>query len=222
MTPPEDPPAGIAVCCEAVEKRFGATTATGPASFELAAGRAAVLRGGNGSGKTTLLRCLAGRVAPSSGRVLLDGRPADERASQTRRDVAFLSGTVGLFGDLTLTDHLVLVDSTWGRDPATCADRVSRALDEVGLTHLADRFPHELSSGQGQLVQLMLTLFRPARLLLLDEPEQRLDDDRRRLVADLLGRRRDAGVTVIVATHDTRLASSLADDTLTLDADDDR
>ena len=67
--------------------------------------------------------------------------------------------------DLTLADHLTLVDATWGRDAHTCAERVHEALTTFGLDTLGERFPHELSSGQGQLFRLALTWFRPARLL---------------------------------------------------------
>lgn len=208
---------GARLEAEAVEKRFGSVTALGAVSLTVEPGRALAIRGGNGTGKTTLLHCLAGRTTPTAGEVLLDGAPIDERRPPDRRDIAFLSGAAGLFRDLTIADHLTLIDSTWGRDPATGDDRVAAALDAARLTRLAGRFPHELSSGQAQLVQLLLALFRPARLVVLDEPEQRLDADRRALVGDLLAARRDAGTTVVIATHDARLADRVADDVLTLE-----
>lgn len=90
------------------------------------------------------------------------------------------------------------------------------ALGLLGIGDLAQRFPHELSSGQGQLFRLALTLFRPSDLLILDEPEQRLDTDKRVLVGDLLAARRDAGTTLVVATHDPPLTERLADEVLDL------
>ncbi len=182
-----------------------------PVSFVAEPGTCVVLRGPNGAGKTTLLRLVAGLTTPSSGEVTLDGAPADERDRATREAVAALLGAPATYRDLTLADHLTFLDATWGGDPSTCADRVVAGLDDFGIDDLAERFPHELSSGQGQLFRLALTWFRPARLLVLDEPEQRLDTDRRVLVADLLRARRDAGTTVLMACHDPELTAAVAD-----------
>lgn len=196
--------------------RFGTVTALPPVSVTVEPGRALVVRGGNGSGKTTLLRCIAGRITPTSGRASVDDVRADERDPRIRERVSLLAGTVSMFRDLTWADHLVLVDSTWGRDPDTADERVLAALAELEVDQLAERFPHELSAGQSQLMQLSLALFRPSSLLLLDEPEQRLDEHRRHLVADLLAARRDSGVTLVVATHDPILEERIADDHLVL------
>ncbi|NHA67891.1 ABC transporter ATP-binding protein [Phycicoccus sp. CMS6Z-2] len=182
-----------------------------PVSLRVEPGTCTVLRGPNGAGKTTLLRLVAGVTAPTEGAVTLDGRPADERDPWTRDAVAALLGPPATYRDLTLADHLVLVDATWGRDPDTCADRVEEALARFGVEGLADRFTHELSSGQRQLFHLALTWFRPARLLLLDEPEQRLDDDRRARLADLVRERCAGGVTVLMACHDPDVTAAAAD-----------
>ncbi|GGL45867.1 ABC transporter ATP-binding protein [Phycicoccus endophyticus] len=189
-----------------------------PTSFLARPGSCVVLRGPNGAGKTTLLRLVAGLAAPSSGTVTLDGEPADERRRATREAVAALVGVPAGWRDLTLVDHLTLVDATWGRDPGTCHERVLAALDEVGIAELADRFPHELSSGQAQLFHLALTWFRPARLLVLDEPEQRLDTERRALLADLVRRRSDGGTTVVMACHDPAVTAAVADEVVDIEA----
>ncbi len=191
-----------------------------PTSFVAEPGSCVVLRGPNGAGKTTLLRLVAGLTAPSSGTVTLDGAPADEREPATREAVAALVGVPAGYRDLTLADHLTLIDATWGREPATCRERVATALAEVGIEHLEDRFPHELSSGQSQLFHLALTWFRPSRLLVLDEPEQRLDTDRRALLADLVRVRRDAGTTVVMACHDPAVTDAVADAVVDVDPGD--
>ena len=84
-------------------------------------------------------------------------------------------------------------------------------LDTFGLGAMGERFPHELSSGQGQLFRLALTWFRPARLLILDEPEQRLDTERRVMVGELVRERCEGGTTVLMACHDPVLTASVAD-----------
>ncbi|MBK8731168.1 MAG: ABC transporter ATP-binding protein [Tetrasphaera sp.] len=199
-----------------VSKVIEETTLLEATSVRVRPGECLVLRGPNGSGKTTLLRILAGRTDPTTGTVTLDGTPVDERKPLTRNTIAALLGTPASYPDLTLRDHLTLLDATWGGDVDTCAERVAGALEELTIGALAGRFPHELSSGQGQLFQLALILFRPSRILLLDEPEQRLDTDRRRLVTDLLAARRDAGKALVLACHDPVMTGALADEIIDL------
>jgi ABC-type lipoprotein export system ATPase subunit len=75
-------------------------------------------------------------------------------------------------------------------------------------SHLSTRFPHELSSGQAQVLALCVALLRPADVLLFDEPEQRLDDDRVDALVGLLQTRQEAGATLLIATHDPRLVAA--------------
>src|SRR5829696_5884065 len=160
--------------------------------------------------ETTLLRIIGGLLVPSSGSSTIGGREADERDRAVRAAVAALLGAPTTYRDLTLVDHLVLIDSTWGGDPSTSDDRGEALLDRLGIAHLDDRFPHELSSGQEQLFRLALTFSRPARVVLLDEPEQRLDTGKRQVVAELIRERTAAGATVVMACHDPELTASLA------------
>ena len=194
-----------------VNKQLNGAWLLRPTDIEVSPGECVVLRGPNGSGKTTLLRILAGMMAPSQGTVTLDGRPVDERERATRDAIAALVGAPTAYRDLTLGDHLVLIDATWGRDPATCADRVLAQLESLEIAHLATRFPHELSSGQQQLFHLALVLIRPAHVLLLDEPEQRLDTHKRALLTELLTARAESGTSLVVACHDPDMTEALGD-----------
>lgn len=180
----------------------------------LAAGRAIALTGTNGSGKSTLLRCVAGADEPTTGEVLLDGRPYDERSAQMRRDVAALLDDLDLFPDLAVIEHLDLVAHAHRvEDPEGTVDGV---LDEVGLNDQADQLPGSLSSGQRQRLALALLLVRPRRLLLLDEPEQRLDAEGAIWLADLLQREKEAGVGILFASHHPALVEAVADDVVRL------
>ncbi len=194
----------------AAGKSIGATTLLRPTDVEADPGECVVLRGPNGSGKTTLLRIIGGLLAPTTGSASIGGTEADERDPAIRAAVAALIGPPTTYRDLTLIDHLVLVDSTWGQDPATSDERGEALLDALGMGELDDRFPHELSSGQGQLFRLALTLSRPSRVLLLDEPEQHLDPAKRQVVAGLLRERVDEGATLVMACHDPELTAALA------------
>jgi ABC-2 type transport system ATP-binding protein len=198
------------VRAEGVGKTIDETTLLLPTDVSADPGECIVLRGPNGSGKTTLLRIIGGLLVPSTGTATIGGREADERDRTVRAAVAALLGAPTTYRDLTLVDHLVLIDSTWGGDPATSDDRGLALLDRLGIAHLDDRFPHELSSGQEQLFRLSLTFSRPASVVLLDEPEQRLDTGKRQVVAELIRERTESGGTVVMACHDPELTAALA------------
>lgn len=198
------------VRADGVSKTIDTTTLLLPTDVRADPGQCVVLRGPNGSGKTTLLRIIGGLLDPTEGTATIGGVRADERIPSVRAAVGALIGTPTTYRDLTLIDHLVLVDSTWGRDPDTSDARGLGLLERLGIEQLHDRFPHELSSGQEQLFRLALTFIRPASIVLLDEPEQRLDTVKRVVVADLIRERVAAGATVVMACHDPEMTESLA------------
>lgn len=194
-----------------------AITLLAPVSISVKSGEALIVRGENGAGKSTLLRVLAGMRTPSSGSASIGGEPVADRDRGFRRRVAAMVGLPPMAPDLTVRDHVAMVATTWvdrAQDPNETTNSV---LDELGLTELGTRFPHELSSGQTQLFGLALVLARPFDVLVLDEPEQRLDPDRVATVAKALNARREAGATLVVATHSEVLADALAGTTLLLE-----
>jgi ABC-type multidrug transport system ATPase subunit len=201
---------GGKVRAKAVGKTIDTTTLLLPTTVSADPRKCVVLRGPNGSGKTTLLRIIGGLLAPTVGTATIGGVPADERNPDVRAAVAALIGTPTTYRDLTLIDHLVLVDSTWGGDPNTSDDRGLALMARLGIDHLHDRFPHELSSGQEQLFRLALTFCRPSTVLLLDEPEQRLDTTKRVVVTELIRERAKEGATVVLACHDPEMTEALA------------
>ncbi|UYO97335.1 ATP-binding cassette domain-containing protein [Microbacterium sp. M28] len=185
-------------------------------SATIGAGRALAIRGPNGSGKTTLLRVLSGLATPSTGEVHWEGEPLRIRRADHRAAVAAMIGMPPLARDLTLLEQLRFVRATWGDSAADGERAALDGLAELEISPLAARYPTELSSGQLQLFSLALTFARPCRVLLLDEPEQRLDAHRRGLVADALRRRIAAGGAVGLATHSGKLARAIGADVLTV------
>lgn len=185
-------------------------------SFDLDAGDTLVLQGPNGSGKTTLLRVLAGLQRPSRGTATIAGEAISEQNAQFRSRVAAHIGIPPLARDLTLREHLELVAASWGKSAQEARSVALELLDELGITALAHRFPHEISSGQNQLFTLALTLARHFEVLLLDEPEQRLDANRLDVAIETLAARKSAGATLVLATHRPEIANALADKTLHL------
>lgn len=177
------------------------------ASLDCGPGECVAVRGPNGAGKTTLLRVLSGRLRPTSGSATLNGIPLDERRAEVRRSVAALLDPPALYPDLTIAEQLKLIAAVWQGTEPVLAD----PLGAFDLARLAERFPHELSSGQRQLVSLAVTFARPARLLLLDEPEQRLDPERRVLVGDAILAATEGGSAVVFASHDAALVERVAE-----------
>lgn len=173
--------------------------------------------GPNGAGKTTLLRTVAGILEPTSGQVRVNGRVPDDRDRAFRRSLAALIGPPQTARDLTIAEHLQFIAATWGARAGQARERAGELLAELDIAQLGARYPHELSSGQTQLASIALTLARPFDVLVLDEPEQRLDPDRLGLVIAALQRRTHEGAALMIASHSPRLVDELATDLLEID-----
>ncbi|MBB6568337.1 heme ABC exporter ATP-binding protein CcmA [Kribbella sandramycini] len=183
-------------------------------TFTLAAGQAIALVGPNGAGKTTVLKCIVGAAEPAAGVILLDGLPIDERSETVRRDVATLLDDLDFFPDLTAAEHLDLLARAHGNP--TPEDLVDTVLDDIGLLSAADQLPGSLSSGQRRRLALATTLVRPRKLLVLDEPEARLDTAGVTWLADRLAAEKATGTAILFASHDPALVEAVADTTVTL------
>ena len=198
-----------------VSRRYGERHALLPIDLTVAAGWCVAVLGPNGSGKSTLLRIAAGRDAPSTGLVSYGGRRLTADDPVVRTEIAVVGDMVSAYPDLTVREHLLLVAVAHGAggDAGSLADR---ALQECRLDDHADALPPSLSSGQQQALHLAAVLVRPRRLLVLDEPEQRLDPAARRWLAGLLLAEKSAGGALLVATHHAELATVVADHVIVL------
>ncbi|WP_350277285.1 heme ABC exporter ATP-binding protein CcmA [Kribbella sp. HUAS MG21] len=183
-------------------------------TFSLEAGQAVALVGPNGAGKTTVLKCIVGAAEPAAGKILLDGRPIDERADAVRRDVATLLDDLDFFPDLTAAEHLDLLARAHGN--ASPEDLVDTTLDDIGLLAAADQLPGSLSSGQRRRLALATALVRPRTLMVLDEPEARLDTDGVQWLSERLVAEKKTGTAILFASHDPDLVETVADAVVTL------
>lgn len=188
---------------------YGGAPVCAPVTFTLAPGKAVALVGANGSGKSTVLRAVIGLLEPSGGRLAVLGEEVDEREIAFRSQVASVLDDDAYFPALTVYEHLYLTARGHG---VTGADGVvTELLDEFGLSEHARSLPVALSSGQRRRLLLAAGFVRPRSLLVLDEPEQRLDRAMRdRLAARLVAEKR-AGGAVLLATHDPDLVLAVAD-----------
>ena len=197
-----------ALSVRGLSRNFGNLVVLDEVSFTLPAGRIAVVLGPNGSGKTTLLRCVVGADRPDAGEVLVQGRRADETDPQVRALVAAALDDIDFFPDLSVVEHLELVAYAHGGN----AEPVEEVLVELGLEPARDQLPVTLSSGQRRRLALASCFVRPRRVLILDEPEQRLDVRGRQWLAQRLRRERDAGTAVLLASHDPELIDAVVDE----------
>jgi ABC-type multidrug transport system ATPase subunit len=194
---------------EALVVGHGGAPVCAPVTLTLAAGTALALVGPNGVGKSTLLQSLVGLLPPLGGTVLFDGDEVDERQVAYRRAVAEVLDDDAFFPSLTAREHLLLTARGHGVDDPD--DVVEAELTAFGLTDRADALPRNLSSGQRRRLALAAAFVRPARLLVLDEPERRLDTAMRDTLAQRLAAARAAGQAVLFASHDAAVVRTVAD-----------
>jgi putative ABC transport system ATP-binding protein len=194
-------------------KSFGQTPALGGASLTVRQGEILAVMGPSGSGKSTLLHCLAGILVPEQGQVWFGGQRldalSDERRSALRRDrFGFVFQPGQLVPELTAEENValpLLLSGTRRRPAMTAARRWFAALGLDGLEH---RRSGELSGGQAQRVALARGLVADPEVLFADEPTGSLDSVSGELVLDLLtAAAREHGTTVILVTHDARVAA---------------
>ncbi|MFF4414305.1 ABC transporter ATP-binding protein [Streptosporangium sp. NPDC001559] len=196
-----------------VDRAHGRTPALRAASLSVAAGEILAIMGPSGSGKSTLLHCLAGILTPDTGEVWFDGRRLDllndARRSELRR-TAF--GFVFQFGqlvpELTVADNVALPLLLGGTRRKQAYRRAGEALLRLKLDDLGERRTGELSGGQAQRVAIARALVTRPKVIFADEPTGALDSLSGEQVMELLvGLAREEGVTVIVVTHDARVAA---------------
>lgn len=190
-----------------LKKGYGPVTIVEGFSMKAHAGEAVALTGRNGAGKSTVLRCLVGADRPDEGSITVKGVKVSETNPDIRRDVATVIDDLDFFPDLSVVEHLDLLARAHGlSDPDALVDEV---LDEVQLVPQAGQLPSTLSSGQRRRLALATAFVRPRSLLVLDEPEQRLDVEGvewlgRRLKAELAG-----GLAIVLASHEPSLLEAI-------------
>jgi putative ABC transport system ATP-binding protein len=206
-------PRGRLIEARNVVKSFGQTPALRGANLAAASGEILAIMGPSGSGKSTLLHCLAGIFTPDSGEVWFDGRRLDELSETARtklRRTAF--GFVFQFGqlvpELSAADNIAL-PLLLGRTGRKAAYQKAQAwLDRLGLAGKAANRTGELSGGESQRVAIARALVTGPKVLFADEPTGSLDSLAGEKVMDLLvGVAGEEGATVILVTHDARVAA---------------
>jgi NitT/TauT family transport system ATP-binding protein len=219
---PVEPAAGAAdvvLAAQGVSKQYpvpgGVRAVLDDIEFEVVRGQVATIVGPSGAGKTTLLRCMAGLVAPTTGRVVLDGQPITEPPEGLA--VVFQDYSRSLMPWLSVRHNVELPLRGRRVGKRERRERALAALDEVGLSASGELYPWQLSGGMQQRVAIARALAYQSEVLLMDEPFASVDAQTRADLEDLLlGLRRRRGITVVLVTHDIDEAVYLGDVVLVL------
>jgi ABC-type lipoprotein export system ATPase subunit len=190
----------------------GLVRAVDGVDLDVAAGETLAVMGPSGCGKSTLLHLLGGLDRPTAGEIRLAGEPVDqlsERAlARLRRDaVGFVFQAFHLMEELTAAENIELPALLAGRSPRAARRRALDLLDRVGLADRAAHLPSALSGGQRQRVAVARALVNDPLVVLADEPTGNLDSAATLDVLRLLDSLRAAGPTLVVVTHDERIAA---------------
>lgn len=211
-----------------IEKRFGDAVILKDINLQIPEGNVTALVGPSGGGKSTLLRCINLLEIPTAGSISLGGerltfepghRISWQAIQKIRRQTGMIFQNFQLFPHQTaignVMEGLVTV-LNWPRERARA--RAMELLTKVGMAHKAEAWPSTLSGGQQQRVAIARALAPSPRVLLCDEPTSALDPELAAEVVDVLSRLAGEGTTMVMATHDLRLASKIANDVVFLEA----
>jgi putative ABC transport system ATP-binding protein len=187
------------------------THALSSVSLEIGRGEYVSIGGPSGCGKSTLLSILGLLDSPTEGAYELNNRPvaelpASERARVRNREIGFIFQSFNLIGDLTVFENVELPLTYRGMRPAERRQRVTDALERVGMAHRAKHLPSQLSGGQQQRVAVARAVAGEPVILLADEPTGNLDSKSGEAVMDLLRELHQTGATICMVTHDPRYA----------------
>jgi putative ABC transport system ATP-binding protein len=203
----------VILSTRAVEKSFGRTQALRGVSLELARGEVLAVTGPSGGGKSTLLHCLSGILRPEAGEVRYGGQRLDDlaeapRTRLRRREFGIVLQFGQLVPELTVEQNVALPLLLEGHDRSAARTAARAWLDRLDVGNLAAALPGELSGGEAQRVALARALVTGPQLVFADEPTGALDTVGGEALLDvLLSMVRERGVSVVLVTHDNRVAA---------------
>ncbi len=196
-----------------VEKSFGKTKVLRGINLQIEAKELAAIRGASGSGKSTLLYLLGGLDQPTTGKVIIDNKNlssmSDEELAYFRNShVGFVFQFHFLLPSMSCRENILLPGRIGGRDIGKVEEDCEELAKILGVTHCLSKFPFEISGGEQQRVNIIRALSLRPRILLCDEPTGNLDSKNSEKVTNLLkGLAADFGATLLVVTHDDKVAS---------------
>ncbi len=180
-------------------------------NLELKDGEFAFMVGPSGSGKSTVIKLLTGEVAPTAGRVMVNGfslsNISEWQIPYLRRTVGVIFQDFRLIANKSVFDNMVFAMRAVGASPKEIRKRIPYVLKLVGLENKQSRLPDELSGGEQQRVAIARALLNNPSTIIADEPTGNLDPARSYEIMTLLGRINELGTTVLVVTHERDLVN---------------
>jgi ABC-2 type transport system ATP-binding protein len=197
-----------------ISKTFGSTLAVEDVSFEVQRGEIFGLLGPNGAGKTTTIRVMLDIFKPDGGSVsILDGPMNEEKKSR----IGYMPEERGLYQDVPLEYCLLYLASLKGVPDKVAKERLGDYLQRFDLADSRNKKVKELSKGMQQKAQIINTILHQPELIIIDEPFTSLDPLNVQLVKDIMGELRQAGVTILMSTHQMHQVEELCDRILLID-----
>ncbi len=187
-------------------------------SLDVREGEAVTILGTNGCGKSTLLYIMKGLIAPTSGSLNAFGREGLDENAKARISILFQNSQAQLFS-LTVRDELLFGPLQEGLSPKRATERAEDIARVLGIEGLLDRSPWQLSGGEMKKVALATCLTTNPDIYLLDEPTSGLDPRSQVELVELILKLKEAGKTVITATHDLHIVADISDRTVVLGED---
>ncbi|MGW2953203.1 ABC transporter ATP-binding protein [Streptomyces eurythermus] len=205
----------VVVRLDGVRKEYGETVALDGVSLEIRAGEAVAVMGPSGCGKSTLLNMIAGLDRPSAGRIVVHGESVGELSERglalyRRRRIGMIFQFFNLVDDLSALDNVALAAQLTGTPARQARRRALELFEELGIAGRRNAHPGVLSGGERQRVAVARALMNRPALLLADEPTGALDSRAGEQVMDLLIDLNQIGQTLVMVTHDERLAQRCA------------
>ena len=196
---------------QSLAKAYGDYQAVRPLSLQVQRGEVFGFLGPNGAGKTTTIRMMMGILAPSAGRVLIDGLDCHADATEVKRRVGYLPDNPIFYDFLRGREILQFVAEMHGFSTSEAAQRAERLLEELGLNEVTEEFAVNYSMGMKKKLGLACALIHDPIVLILDEPINGLDPRAARDVQERLLAAAAQGTTIFVSTHLLDMAEKLCD-----------
>ena len=210
--PPQTEPRGE-LRAESLVRYYGKWRVVNDVSIFVKRGEVVGLLGPNGAGKTTSFYMIVGLLRPSAGTITMDGEDitGEPVYLRARRGLGYLSQEPSIFRRLTVRENVLAVLETMKQTSQERSERLDQLLDDLNLTHLADRQASKLSGGERRRVEITRSLARKPAYMLLDEPFVGIDPIAVAEIQDIVARLRDRGLGVLITDHNVRETLRITD-----------
>ncbi len=189
------------VCIENLTKKFKGTLAVDGLNMEIPEGEIYGFVGANGAGKTTTMRIIAGLLAPTSGRVFIDGMDVSKKPLEVKKQIGYMPDFFGVYDDLKVCEYMDFYAGLQGVTRNRREKLMDSLLELVRLTHKKEAYVDTLSRGMKQRLCLARSLIHDPKFLILDEPASGLDPRARVEMKEILKELETMGKTVLISSH---------------------